>query len=95
MELSASEERDRTVVVVPDASSSLPFTVLALKRMGTMYDAGQDLREPILPAYRIGRAEMNWRHEEPMAIVNQPVIMESYSDAEFSRDARTARNLYK
>ena len=94
MELSA-EERDRTVIVVPDASS-LPVLLQALPSQKDGYNVtmGMSLRETPIYSFLnllhriVGRAQMNWRHEELMAIVNQPVIVESYSDAEFSRDAR-------
>jgi ATP-dependent helicase/nuclease subunit B len=90
----SEEERHKTVIVVPDASS-LPVLLQALPTQEGGYNVtmGMSLREtPVYPFMNIiqrisARGKKNWRFEELMSLVNQPVVVEAYRDSGFSEDA--------
>jgi RecB family exonuclease len=91
------DERNKTVIVVPDASS-LPVLLQALPTQDGGYNVtmGMSLREtPVYPFMSIvhrviKRGKKSWRFEELMSLVNQPVLVEAYKNTGFSEDAAKA-----
>ena len=96
-----SEERSKTVIVVPDPSSlSILLQSLPVSKNGYNVTMGMSIREtPIYPFINllnriVTRGNSNWRYEELMSLVNQPVVLEAYGSDAFRADAsRTLHSL--
>ncbi|MBM71273.1 MAG: hypothetical protein CL847_00620 [Crocinitomicaceae bacterium] len=96
-----AEQRSKTVIVVPDATS-LPVLMQSLPQQEKGYNVtmGMTLREtPVYPFVSLinrvcTRAGSNLRYEELMAIVNHPLIDEAFKEKCFKNDAqRVLHNL--
>ena len=96
-----SEERNKSVIVVPDPST-LPILLqsLPVSKNGYNVTMGMSIRETPIYSFInllnriVSRGDSNWRYEELMALVNQPVVLEAYGSDAFRADAsRTLHQL--
>ena len=88
------DELHRTVIVLPDASS-LPVLLQALpvKKDGYNVTMGMSIREtPVYPFINLvnritARGGKSWKFDELMSLASQALVVEAYSDSEFTDDA--------